>query len=64
MKPDDPANQRCARCGALFRCGQQSGDADCWCASLPRLPLDRLAAGRSCLCPECLRAETQRAGAG
>ncbi|WP_342346295.1 cysteine-rich CWC family protein [Caballeronia grimmiae] len=46
----------CARCGAPFRCGSLAGDAACWCAALPALPLDRLRPGEPCLCRACLLA--------
>ncbi|WP_375508782.1 cysteine-rich CWC family protein [uncultured Caballeronia sp.] len=48
------ALQHCARCGVDFRCGSQSGDATCWCASMPVLPADRLEPRLTCLCPACL----------
>ncbi|KQR79688.1 hypothetical protein ASG35_07355 [Burkholderia sp. Leaf177] len=48
------ASQHCARCGADFRCGQQMGDATCWCASMPVLPADKLNPRLACLCPACL----------
>ncbi len=53
-----PANSRCARCGAEFRCGMEAGDPECWCASLPPLmplpvPSDPDAVG--CFCPACLK---------
>jgi hypothetical protein len=57
-RPDD-ARSRCAQCGAPFRCGMQSGDPNCWCASLPALPLERLRAGALCLCPACLAKMTR-----
>jgi len=48
----------CARCGAAFQCGSETGG--CWCADeafgLP-LPADP---SEDCLCPACLR---QAAGA-
>jgi hypothetical protein len=52
---------RCARCGVSFDCGRNR-DA-CWCATMPKLPLDRLVAGAGCLCPECLAEELLRASA-
>ena len=55
-----PANSRCAKCGAEFRCGMEAGDPECWCASLPPLMslpapagIDAMPAG--CFCPACLR---------
>ncbi len=56
-----PANSRCARCGAEFRCGMEAGDPECWCASLPPLmPLPVASTVGStapgCLCPACLEA--------
>ncbi|SOE52244.1 Cysteine-rich CWC [Burkholderia sp. D7] len=56
----DSASQRCALCGAFFRCARQTGEAQCWCASLPALPVERLNPDMTCLCPDCLREETQR----
>jgi hypothetical protein len=55
-----PGAQVCERCGATFRCGALAGDASCWCASLPALPLDRLRPGIRCLCPACLTTEAAR----
>lgn len=43
----------CARCGATFECGMTAGAARCWCADVPRVPIDPTLAG--CLCPRCLR---------
>jgi hypothetical protein len=51
------ASQHCARCGAVLRCGQQMGDATCWCASMPVLPANKLAPRLACLCPACLSRE-------
>ncbi|WP_075643250.1 cysteine-rich CWC family protein [Caballeronia sordidicola] len=53
--------QNCARCGAQFHCGQQAGDAACWCTLLPPLPVTRLEPDLACLCPACLREDTERA---
>ncbi|HEY8251523.1 MAG TPA: cysteine-rich CWC family protein [Burkholderiales bacterium] len=50
--PQNP--DRCARCGAQFRCGAKNRDAECWCAGLP--PLEPVQ-GRLCLCRPCLEAE-------
>lgn len=54
------ATGSCAQCGAPFRCGMEAGDAECWCASLPLLPVPAAATGdsaaASCLCPACLQA--------
>ncbi|WP_062601456.1 cysteine-rich CWC family protein [Caballeronia calidae] len=58
--PEARGAQVCARCGAPFRCGKLAGDAVCWCAGLPALPVDRLRPGMSCLCPACLAAEIER----
>jgi uncharacterized protein (TIGR00290 family) len=44
----------CARCGATFECGMKAGVERCWCADLPKVPIDPALAG--CLCPRCLRA--------
>jgi len=60
MSSTDPAPQCCALCGAFFRCAQQTGDAQCWCAAFPALPAERLNPRMTCLCPDCLREETQR----
>jgi hypothetical protein len=60
MNSTDPTPQCCALCGARFRCAQQMGDAECWCTSLPALRADRLNPRMTCLCPDCLREETQR----
>jgi len=57
--PRDAGALVCARCGAAFRCGSLAGDAACWCASLPALPLDRLRAGEPCLCRACVIAEIE-----
>ncbi|MBK8120474.1 MAG: cysteine-rich CWC family protein [Sulfuritalea sp.] len=51
----------CPRCGARFRCGMEAGDHECWCASLPALPLPDTSgpgslAAASCFCPLCLHA--------
>nr|WP_232470787.1 cysteine-rich CWC family protein [Caballeronia hypogeia] len=54
------ATQKCARCGAPFRCGARAGDSTCWCAGMSALPLERLRADESCLCPACLAAEIAR----
>jgi hypothetical protein len=48
-KPEN--NSCCARCGAAFACGMKSGEAECWCASLPPLVPEP---GRGCLCRACL----------
>jgi len=58
-----PGSLVCVRCGASFRCGMLAGDAACWCAALPRLPLDRLRPDMSCLCPACLAEEIGHAAA-
>jgi hypothetical protein len=54
------STQHCERCGAAFRCGAIAGDATCWCASLPALPVERLLADARCLCPACLRNATAK----
>jgi uncharacterized protein (TIGR00290 family) len=48
------SGEACARCGATFECGMKAGVEHCWCADLPRVPIDPALAG--CLCPRCLRA--------
>jgi len=58
-----PGSLVCVRCGASFRCGILAGDAACWCAALPALPLDRLRPDMSCLCPACLAEEIGHATA-
>ncbi|TRZ92507.1 MAG: hypothetical protein D4R84_12215 [Rhodocyclaceae bacterium] len=55
-----PANV-CPQCGALFRCGMEGGDTECWCAALPALLPVPATSGpdspaASCLCPVCLKA--------
>jgi hypothetical protein len=55
LRIDPPANRRCARCGAEFHCGL-ADPGGCWCARLPPLPRQALAAGTGCLCEACLRA--------
>ncbi|PLZ02323.1 hypothetical protein CY652_11340 [Burkholderia sp. WAC0059] len=45
---------RCPRCGCAFDCGRQAEPFDCWCKTLPALPVDRLEPQGRCLCPECL----------
>ena len=49
--------KRCQACGAPFACGAASGD--CWCAALPRVPIEA-AAFDDCLCPDCLAAAQRR----
>jgi hypothetical protein len=52
-----PANV-CPQCGALFRCGMENGDKECWCASLPalaQLPAQSDPSAAKCLCPACLQ---------
>jgi hypothetical protein len=56
-EPSAHASQLCERCGAAFRCGALAGDAACWCASLPALPLGKLRPGARCLCRACLTAQ-------
>ena len=57
----------CPQCGAQFRCGMESGDAECWCAALPALlPLPAKAdpaAPATCLCPACLKGRLAKASA-
>jgi hypothetical protein len=48
----------CARCGAAFECGAETGA--CWCAEEQfRLPMPTGDAG-DCLCPACLREAAQK----
>lgn len=59
----------CPQCGATFRCGMEAGDAECWCARLPPLPLPvadpaRPAAEASCLCPQCMQRRVEAARSG
>src|SRR5436305_1321763 len=50
----EPRRLTCARCGAAFACGAQSGK--CWCAEEDfRLAVPAADSGEDCLCPECLR---------
>ena len=53
-KPGATRAELCARCGARFECGIDTGN--CWCASLPAL--DTLPPGLPprCLCERCLTA--------
>ncbi|SOE83012.1 Cysteine-rich CWC [Caballeronia arationis] len=62
VRKEDAGGETCSRCGAAFRCGSLAGDARCWCASMPELPLARLRSGAGCLCPACLAEEIRRAG--
>ena len=48
------ASSACARCGAAFTCGAESGAPKCWCVAQPRL--QNLLAYQTCLCPACLAA--------
>jgi cysteine-rich CWC protein len=44
----------CARCGAAFACGADTGA--CWCGEEDfRLPMPAADSGEDCLCPACLR---------
>jgi hypothetical protein len=45
-------------------CGALAGDARCWCASLPALPVERLDAASGCLCAACLEADIRRTEEG
>lgn len=48
----------CARCGAPFGCGVNTGA--CWCAAVPSTPAQLLRIKetyKGCLCPTCLTAE-------
>ena len=50
-------SSECSACGAAFECGNERGEAHCWCAELPRiLPLDGDA---PCLCPVCLKSRVR-----
>ncbi|RYX89978.1 MAG: nicotinate-nucleotide--dimethylbenzimidazole phosphoribosyltransferase [Comamonadaceae bacterium] len=68
----DPATvTNCPRCGAGLRCGMVSGDATCWCYSMPHVvpvpasaALGKVSGGAAkipeadapgCLCPNCLQ---------
>jgi hypothetical protein len=52
----------CARCGAAFTCGANTGA--CWCAAEDfRLPMPAADSTEDCLCPACLRAEAARQAA-
>ena len=44
----------CPGCGRVFVCGMLAGQAHCWCAELPPLPVPRPQEA-GCYCPECLR---------
>ncbi|SAL67732.1 hypothetical protein AWB67_03777 [Caballeronia terrestris] len=55
----DAGAEACSRCGAAFHCGSLAGDARCWCASLPELPIERLKGRIGCLCPPCLAEEIE-----
>jgi hypothetical protein len=50
-----PAMVACAECGVGVRC--EPGPA-CWCAALPRQPMDEEGVGG--LCPECLARRADR----
>jgi hypothetical protein len=55
--PGAPIERRCARCGAAFGCGIETGA--CWCASVEVDPATRAELAErydGCLCPACLRA--------
>ncbi len=56
----DSGKTVCERCANAFTCGAEAGDIACWCFAVAALPLDRLQAGGTCLCPECLAAELQK----
>ncbi|MDE1181427.1 cysteine-rich CWC family protein [Paraburkholderia sp.] len=60
---DAASSARCPQCRAVFDCGMRTQPSACWCQSMPALPTERLAAGGSCLCPECLAGEIARAKA-
>jgi hypothetical protein len=58
---ESPALSLCARCGAEFRCGAQTGS--CWCETVevPLATSQRLReAYADCLCASCLAAEVKR----
>jgi hypothetical protein len=58
MHHDDTKNAgnvACTECGQTFRCGFRAGDAQCWCAELPRrLPMPTDSAS-GCVCAACLQ---------
>jgi hypothetical protein len=63
-RKEDAGARTCPRCGTPFRCGALAGDARCWCASLPALPVERLDAASGCLCAACLEADIRRTEEG
>jgi hypothetical protein len=54
-----PEIKSCWRCGLSFECRARTGN--CWCESLPsmghKFPQD------DCLCPACLKNETEKSAA-
>lgn len=53
-RPKSPVRiKTCPQCGDAFSCAA----GNCWCEKFPPLPP---AAGRDCLCPECLAREIER----
>ncbi|TRZ69271.1 MAG: hypothetical protein D4S02_02390 [Rhodocyclaceae bacterium] len=50
----NPSPNTCARCGATFACGMETGSEPCWCAELPALQVPQDQA-QGCYCPACLR---------
>jgi hypothetical protein len=52
----------CTHCGLEFSCGMADAGAEpgqpCWCAAMPKVPAEALAASdaASCRCPACLKA--------
>lgn len=55
--------ETCVRCGARFGCGMKEGKGACWCAELPPVLPVPPEGGGACLCPDCLRAEVEKAKA-
>ncbi|MBS0323647.1 MAG: cysteine-rich CWC family protein [Proteobacteria bacterium] len=62
-------NSRCRGCGTNFSCGVKAGTGQCWCMSLPAVPLPADAGKEAeipaCYCPACLsriRSEAVSAG--
>lgn len=66
--PARHSSARCARCGTAFDCGSMTRPLDCWCASMPALPVAATSGKASragkcgCLCPACYADELAAAG--
>jgi hypothetical protein len=54
--PADPGvkSSRCPRCGLMFDCGRHAEPFNCWCMTLPPLPVNQVDPRGRCMCPECL----------